>query len=108
MSAFTTPTKIKKTDPGVPEGCAVCQYLRLYSPTWETQWGEDRQGLRGCVQNKKDLIEVINEFLRPMRDLRATLDDSTVESVLKKGAEKASERAEQTMREVREAMRLAL
>jgi len=108
MSAYTTPTKIKKTDPGVPEGCAVCQYLRLYSPAWETQWDEDRQGLRGCVQNKKDLIEVINEFLRPMRDLRATLDDASVESVLKKGAEKASERAEQTMCEVREAMRLAL
>ena len=28
-SAFTTPTKIKKTDPGIPEGCAVCQYLRF-------------------------------------------------------------------------------
>lgn len=106
MSAFTTPTKLKKTDPGVPEGCAVCQYLRLYSPNWQSQWDEDRQGQRGCVQNKKDLIEVINEFLRPMRDLRAKLDDATIEDVLRKGAVRASERAEQTMQEVREAMRL--
>ncbi len=107
MSAFTTPTKLKKTDPGVPEGCAVCQYLRLYSPDWKSQWEEDRQGKRGCVQNKKELIEVINEFLRPMRDLRARLDDATIEDVLRKGAVKASERAEQTMDEVRKAMRMA-
>jgi tryptophanyl-tRNA synthetase len=106
MSAYTTPTKLKKTDPGVPEGCAVCQYLKLYSPNWQTQWEEDRRGLRGCVQNKKDLIEAINEFLRPMRDLRASLDDATIEDVLRKGAVRASERAEQTMQEVREAMRL--
>ncbi len=107
MSAYTTPTKLKKTDPGVPEGCAVCQYLRLYSKDWTTQWDEDRAGLRGCVQNKKELIEVINEFLRPMRDLRARLDDATVEDVLKKGAERAAARAEQTMDEVRKAMRMA-
>lgn len=107
MSAFTTPTKMKKTDPGVPEGCAVCQYLKLYSPAWQTQWDEDRQGLRGCVQNKKELIEVINEFLRPMRERRAQLDDATIEDVLRKGAAQASERAERTMQEVREAMRMA-
>ena len=107
MSAFTTPTKLKKTDPGVPEGCAVCQYLKLYSPGWNTQWEEDRMGIRGCVQNKKELIEVINEVLRPIRDLRAQLDDSTIETVLKDGAEKAAQRAEITMKEVRAAMKLA-
>jgi tryptophanyl-tRNA synthetase len=106
MSAYTTPTKLKKTDPGVPEGCAVCQYLKLYSPDWKTQWEEDRMGIRGCVQNKRELIEVINEFLRPIRDLRAQLDDSTIDTVLKKGAEKAAQRAEMTMKEVRSAMKL--
>ncbi|MCH7903186.1 MAG: tryptophan--tRNA ligase [Armatimonadetes bacterium] len=105
-SAFTTPTKIKLTDPGVPEGCAVCQYLRLYSPDWEKQWSEDVDGLRGCSQNKKELTECINEFLRPMRERRAQIDDATIDGILSKGAEKASERAEITMQEVREAMRL--
>lgn len=108
MSAYTTPTKLKKTDPGVPEGCAVCQYLKLYSPGWQSQWDEDRQGVRGCVQNKRELIEVINEFLRPMRERRSKLDDATISDVLHAGAEKASERAEMTMSEVREAMRMVL
>lgn len=102
--AFTTPTKIKKDDPGIPEGCAVCQYLKLYSPDWETQWEEDRQGLRGCMQNKKELTEALNEYLRPMRERRAALDDATIEDILKDGAARATERAAATLAEVREAM----
>lgn len=104
--AFTTPTKLRKTDPGVPEGCAVCQYLRLYSSTWETQWAEDVAGERGCFQNKKELTESLNEFLRPMRERRASLDDATIEDILKKGADRAREVAAATMDEVRAAMRL--
>lgn len=106
MSAFTTPTKLKKSDPGVPEGCAVCQYLRLYSPTWEKQWDEDRRGERGCVQNKKDLIEILNEYLRPIRERRRALDDGTIEEILRIGALKAKLRAAQTLAEVKSAMGL--
>lgn len=105
-SAFTTPSKIKKTDPGIPEGCAVCQYLKLYSPEWKTQWAEDVAGERGCMQNKKELTEALNEYLRPMRERRAQLDDATIEDILRKGAENARELASQTMDEVRRAMRL--
>lgn len=103
-SAYTTPTKIKKDDPGIPEGCAVCQYLKLYSPDWETQWEEDRGGLRGCMQNKKELTEVLNEYLRPIRERRAQLDDATIEDILKDGAARARERAAATLAEVRDAM----
>lgn len=103
-SAFTTPTKIKKTDPGIPEGCAVCQYLKIYSPNWQEQWQEDRDGIRGCMQNKKELTEALNEYLRPMRERRAQLDDATIEEILRKGAERARETAAATMREVRKAM----
>lgn len=105
-SAFTTPTKIKKTDPGIPEGCAVCQYLRIYSPDWQKQWDEDRAGERGCMQNKNECIEAVNEFLRPMRERRAQLDDASVEAILKEGAEKASAAAAETLSLVRTAMGL--
>lgn len=105
-SAFTTPTKIKKTDPGVPEGCAVCQYLRVYSPNWEQQWNEDREGVRGCMQNKKECTEAINEYFRPMRERRAQLDDATIEEILTRGAEEARATAAATLDEVRSAMGL--
>jgi tryptophanyl-tRNA synthetase len=105
-SAFTTPTKLRKEDPGVPEGCAVCQYLKLYSPDWERQWAEDVAGERGCFQSKKELTEVINEFLRPMRERRAALDNGAVEEILVAGAEKARSVAADTMDRVRSAMGL--
>lgn len=103
-SAFTTPTKMRKTDPGIPEGCAVCQYLKLYSPSWETFWEEDRRGERGCMQNKTECIEAVNEFLRPMRERRAQLDDASIEEILRDGAERAHAVAAETMREVKSAM----
>lgn len=103
-SAYTTPTKMRKTDPGIPEGCAVCQYLKLYSPSWQTQWDEDRTGIRGCMQNKQELTEAINEFFRPIRQRRAELDDATIEEILNTGAEKARATASQTMDRVRKAM----
>lgn len=107
-SAFTTPTKLRKTDPGIPEGCAVCQYLKLYSPTWQTQWAEDVAGERGCMQNKSELIEVLNEFLRPIRERRAQLDDATITRILEQGREEARDMAGQTMKAVREAMKLSV
>jgi tryptophanyl-tRNA synthetase len=105
-SAFTTPTKLRKTDPGIPEGCAVCQYLKAYAPDWETLWEEDRQGLRGCMQNKSACTEVINEMLRPIRERRAELDDETIQGILKEGAERARSYASSTMDLVRSAMKL--
>lgn len=104
--AFTTPSKIKKSDPGIPEGCAVCQYLKLYSADWKTLWDEDVQGERGCMQNKSVLIDVLNEFLRPFRERRASLDDSTIESMLKQGAEEARQCASETLSLAKKAMRL--
>lgn len=106
MGAFTTPSKMRKTDPGIPEGCAVCQFLKIYSPHWQTQWQEDRDGIRGCMQNKKELIEVLNETLRPIRERRAAITDDDIESILASGATKAREFAAKTMDDVREAMRL--
>ncbi len=103
-NAFTTPTKLRRDDPGIPEGCAVCQMLKVYSPAWQTQWEEDRSGIRGCMQNKKELTEAINEYFRPMRERRAQLDDGTIEEILTVGADRARAVASATMAEVRAAM----
>jgi tryptophanyl-tRNA synthetase len=102
--AYTTPTKIRKSDPGVPEGCAVCQYLRIYSPDWERFWEEDRQGLRGCMQNKTECIEAVNSALRPIRERRAQITDADIEQILSEGAVEARDVAADTLRAVRQAM----
>ena len=108
-SAFTTPTKIRKSDPGVPETCAVCQLRRIYDPAgYQQSWDEDVAGERGCMQNKKELTEVLVEALAPMRARRELLlaDPGELERVLRQGADRARAAASETMDLVRAAIGL--
>lgn len=108
-NAFTTPTKIRKTDPGIPENCVVCQLRRIYDPDgFVPSWEEDRAGVRGCMQNKQELTDIINAILDPIRARRAELlaDPAELESILKDGAERAAATAEETMQLVRAAMKM--
>jgi tryptophanyl-tRNA synthetase len=108
-SAFTTPTKIRKSDPGEPEGCAVCQLRRIYDPNgFPVQWEECRSGARGCVQSKRETAEIINAALEPIRTRRAEYadDPAAVDRILAQGAEKARAFAADTLSRVRKIMRL--
>ena len=108
-SAFTTPTKIHMTDPGVPEGCVACKLRRVYDPGgFQTQWDECRAGERGCGQSKKELTEIINANLEPLRARRAALeaDPAYVSEVLRAGAETAHAAASDTLKIVRKALLL--
>ena len=108
-TAFTTPTKIRKDDPGVPEGCAVCQLRKLYDPGgYQPQWDECRSGARGCFTSKKETAEVVSAALEPIRARRATFenDPAELDRLLKRGAEKAIQAAEETLSLVRSALRL--
>ena len=108
--AFTTPTKIRKSDPGDPENCVVCQLRRAFDPTgYLPSWEEDRRGVRGCVQNKRELAEVLNARLEPIRKRRQELlsDPAQLDAILRDGAERARAVASETMAMVRKAMHLA-
>jgi len=105
--AFTTPTKIRKSDPGVPESCVVCQLRRVYDPDGYTaSWEADRRGERGCVQNKRELIEIVNAAMEPMRRRRNELmsDPGQLDAYLASGAERARQAASETLAVVRKAL----
>jgi tryptophanyl-tRNA synthetase len=107
--AFTTPTKIRKTDPGIPENCVACQLRRIYDPDgYQTSWNEDIAGERGCMQNKKELTEILITVLEPMRRRREELlaDPAELERILADGADRARAVAADTMQQVRAAMHL--
>src|SRR5205807_7969060 len=100
MTAFTTETKIRKTDPGIPESCVVCQLRRIYDPIgFQPSWEEDRRGERGCVQNKRELIEILNTAMDPIRTRRRELlaDRAELERILQNGADRARAAASETM-----------
>ena len=108
-TAFTSPGKIRKTDPGEPEGCAVCQLRRVYDlEGYQTQWEECRSGARGCVQSKQETGDIINAALAPIRERRAHYagDPAEVDRILARGAEQARAFAEDTLRLVRDVMTL--
>ena len=101
----TDPQRIKRTDPGRPEICNVCQLHRFFGGDYlEIQDGE-RSARTGCVETKQLLAERIIEFFRPMRARRDELaaDPGHVERVLAAGAAKVRPILEATMAEVRAA-----
>jgi tryptophanyl-tRNA synthetase len=107
--AFTTPSKMRKTDPGIPEGCSVCQLRKLYdADNYKTQWDECSAGIRGCMQGKTETADALIAALEPLRARRATYesDPAELERILARGAEKARETAEETIQIVRKAMKL--
>lgn len=68
---------------------------------------EQRYRGKGYVQFKKDLTDVINTFLDPIRSLRQELakDETYLSLILQKGTERAQEESEKMMKKVRKAMR---
>jgi tryptophanyl-tRNA synthetase len=111
MGCFTDETKLRRGDPGHPDICPVYALLQIYAPS-ETDRiktlceAGDREW--GCVKCKKLLVSNLLDALEPFRKRRNELlaDKEELRKILKKGGEKASERAESTMREVRKAMKL--
>jgi tryptophanyl-tRNA synthetase len=106
MSMVTDPLRIKRTDPGRPEVCNVCQLHRFFGDDYlEIQDGE-RTARTGCVETKQLLAERIIEHFRPMRERRLQLeaDPEVVETTLSAGAAKVRPILDATMAEVRAAV----
>ena len=110
MSAVTDPNRIKKDDLGNPDVCMVCYYHKLFSTEEEIDsvCKECKAGKRGCVQCKKQLAKNITEYLRPIREKRAYYEahPEVVDEILKEGTKKARKTAQDTMKKVKEAMKL--
>jgi tryptophanyl-tRNA synthetase len=107
----TDPARVKRNDPGTPEKCPVWALHLVYSDDERRQWvqkGCTTAGI-GCLECKQPVIEAIQAELAPIRErAQAYLDDPTlVKNIIADGCEKAKRLAEETMREVREAMGLA-
>lgn len=110
MGAVTDPNKIKKDDPANPDGCMVYYYHKLVNneENVNTICSECKKGARGCVQCKKELIEHMNEFLKPIRDRRKKYEENPelVKEILEKGTEKAREKAKEQMDKVKKSMKI--
>lgn len=109
MGALTDPGRIKKDDPGNPNICMVAYYHNLFSKDEvKTVCEECKAGARGCVACKKQLIGNIIKELEPLRERRKYYEErpEKLKKILMEGTERARKEAKETMKKVKEAMKL--
>lgn len=109
MGAVTDTNKIRKDNPANPDKCMVYYYHKLIqNPNLDTVCNECKAGKRGCVQCKRELINHMNEFLKPIREKRKYYEShpEEVEKILKDGTKVAKEKAESTIKNVKSAMKI--
>ena len=120
FSMFTDPTHIKMSDPGKLEGNTVFTYLDAfckdeyfaeflpeYQSLQELKDHYTRGGL-GDMKVKRFLNHVLQAELEPIRNRRKEYqkDIPYVYEILRKGSEKAEAVAAQTLKEVKESMKI--
>ena len=120
MSMYTDPNHLKVSDPGQVEGNCVFTYLDAfckeehfakYLPEYQNLdelKDHYRRGGLGDVKVKRFLNAVMQEELAPIRARRKELEKKIPEiyEILRKGSEKAEKVAAQTLKEVKDAMKI--
>lgn len=117
MSMYTDPNHIKVEDPGKVEGNMVFTYLDVFSSDEQiSKYSEYKtldemkkayeKGGLGDVKIKKVLYNVLDEILSPIREKRKYYEEhlDEVYNILKEGTNKANEKANKTLKEVKKAI----
>jgi len=108
---YTDPNHLRVSDPGSVEGNAVFTYLDAFDPdkaaVQDLKEHYQRGGL-GDTTIKKRLLEVLEVFLKPIQERRSHLEKDLpyLQDILRKGTKHAESVAANTLKEVKEAMRL--
>ena len=117
MSMYTDPNHIKVEDPGKVEGNMVFTYLDVFSSDEQiSKYSEYKtldemkkayeKGGLGDVKIKKVLYNILEEILSPIREKRKYYEEhlDEVDNTLKEGTNKANEKANKTLKEVKKAI----
>ena len=106
----TDPARVKRTDAGNPDRCPVWQFHLVYSPETTKTWVKTectRAGI-GCLECKQPIIDAILAEQAPMlaRAEPFVSNPRLVRDIVDAGTQRARITAQETMRDVREAMGL--
>ncbi len=107
----TDPARVRRNDPGEPERCPVWQLHQVYTTDEVRDWAAKgcRSAGIGCLDCKQPVIDAMQREQEPWRQrAQPYLDDpSLLRSIVADGCDRARHAAQETMRDVREAMGLA-
>jgi len=106
----TDPARVRRNDPGNPDKCPVWELHQVYSDDATRAWaraGCTSAGI-GCIECKQPVIKAVLREQVPMQERAQKYIDAPglVSDILEAGRVKATALAEETMREVRDAMGL--
>lgn len=106
----TDPARVRRSDPGDPDKCPVGDLHKVFSSaeTLEKVYEGCRSAGIGCIECKGWAADALVQVLNPIQERRAGFTTGQVEEILNDGNARAAARAEQTMEEVRAAMRMSL
>ncbi|MBI2980885.1 MAG: tryptophan--tRNA ligase, partial [Deltaproteobacteria bacterium] len=110
LDAITDPARLRREDPGHPDICLVFDYHKLHSDSQSVEKirRDCCSAAIGCVEDKRMMAKILNDFLEPIRNKREELlkrpDD--LRDMIQEGNRKARQIAVRTMERVREAMKL--
>jgi tryptophanyl-tRNA synthetase len=106
----TDPARVRRTDPGDPEKCPVWQLHLVYSNEDTKDWVQKgcRSAGIGCLECKQPVIDAVLAEQKPIIErAQPYLEDPTlVRNIVADGCERARRLAQDTLRDVREAMGL--
>jgi tryptophanyl-tRNA synthetase len=107
----TDPARIRRNDPGDPARCPVWQLHQVYTSAETREWAQAgcRSAGIGCLECKQPLIDaVLHEQQEFHERAQPYLDDpSLLRNIIADGCDRARKLAQETMRDVREAMGLS-
>ena len=111
MQMVTDPARVRRNDPGNPDVCNVFTMHKVFSSAEDVAMinRDCRTAALGCVDCKKLLTVNLNKNLEPFRANRAEIaaKPGQVWDILHDGAKRARAIAEETMKEVRDAVQLS-
>ena len=111
MKMYTDPDHIRVEDPGKIEGNVVFAYLDVFAEDKEKvaeMKAHYQKGGLGDVAVKKYLVEEMDKVLKPIRERREELakNPEAIYAILRKGSENAEKVAAQTLKELKQAMKI--
>jgi len=107
--AFTDPARLRRSDPGHPEICAIYTYYQKFLPQEADITAQEcRTAARGCVDCKMRLAEGAATYFAPLRKRREeyTNNPARLNEIMQEGCRKARQVAEQTLNLVHNAMNI--
>lgn len=105
--AFTDPARVRRSDPGNPEICAIYTWYQKFLPEAAAETASEcRTAARGCVDCKMQLADGVIEHFAPLRERRAgfAANPKLLDEIMVAGNERACQAAAETMTRVHETM----